>query len=110
MTANQLATLQRLGVATPEQTNQLAEETMRTARIAARVACRQRRLRADDIEDVVQLVAVKALRLVKRWRAEKSAWQTLVSVIAKTVIADQGRAYQSEAARGRAIAKMKGIL
>lgn len=96
MTANQLATLQRLGIATPEQTNQLAEATMRTARIAARVACQQRRLRHHDIDDVVQLVTIKAFRLVERWQLEKSAWQTWVSVIARSIIADQGRRYQKD--------------
>ncbi len=93
MTPNNLATLHRLGIATAAQVNDLADATMRIARTAARVACKQHKMRYADIDDVVQMVTVKALRLVGNWQLEKSAWQTFVSVIARSAIADQGRKY-----------------
>jgi DNA-directed RNA polymerase specialized sigma24 family protein len=96
MTPNQLATLNRNGDATEEQINDLACATMRVARIAARVACKERRIRQADIEDVVQLATLKAMERVKTWEIERSSWTTFVSVIAKSAIADQGRRYLKE--------------
>lgn len=93
MTPNNLATLHRLGIATADQVNDLADVTMRIARTAARVACKQHKMRYADIEDVVQMVTIKALGRIKHWQFEKSAWQTFVSVIARSTIADQGRKY-----------------
>lgn len=93
---NQLATLYRLGLAQPEQTEALAAETMRIAQISCRVACRHHRLQAADIDDLIQVITIKALGRASRWELQRSSWRTYVSVIARSAIGDQGRTYQKE--------------
>jgi DNA-directed RNA polymerase specialized sigma24 family protein len=93
---NNLATLYRLGLATAAQAEALAAETIRIAQISCRVACRQQRLRQADMDDVVQIIAIKALGLADRWDLQRASWRTYVSVIARSAIGDQGRKYQKE--------------
>lgn len=105
MSANNLATLYRLGLTTTEQAEALAAETTRIAQISCRVACRHHRLLQADLDDVVQVVTIKAMALAGRWDLRRSSWQTYVSVIARSAIGDQGRRYQRETKLYQAMAE-----
>lgn len=103
--ANNLATFCRLGIASAEQMNALAEETTRIATTSCKVACRQHRLRPDDVQDVAQEIVIKSIMAAGRWDLRRSSWQTYVSVIARSAIGDQGRRYQRDARLSQALSE-----
>ncbi|MDY0176196.1 MAG: sigma factor [Lentisphaeria bacterium] len=105
---NYLATMAKLGLASPAQMEELGRGTLAIARCAVRVACQRQLLRRDDIEDVVQATCIKALRRLPKWQLEKGQWQTYVSVIAASAVADQGRRYKRDQRLYAALAKERG--
>ena len=91
-----LATLAKLGLANFAQREQLALDTLAVCRIVANKAVRKYHLRVDDVDDVVQDAALKALGYLDRWDAAKSAWRTYVAVIANSAVGQRRRQYQKD--------------
>ena len=92
-----LATLAKLGLDTPAQREQLALDTLAVCRIVANKAIRKNHLRIDDLDDVVQEAALKALAYLPRWNPARSAWRTYVSVIAGSAVGQRRRQYHRDA-------------
>lgn len=89
-----MASMAMLGLATAEQLEELAKATMDTCAIVARIAVANRLIRHEDLDDVVQTATIKAFTWLPRWSLQRASWKTYVSVITRSVVADQGRNYQ----------------
>ena len=91
-----LATLAKLGLDTPAQREQLALDTLAVCKIVAQAAVRKRHLRIDDLQDVVQEAAIRALGRLDKWNPAKSAWRTYAGVVAKSAVGQMRRQYQKD--------------
>lgn len=86
-----MALLAKHGLASEELNNDLAAETLKSAKIVAYIAVRRGLVPWAEVEDIIQATAEKAWKYLKSWNSTKSSWLTYVSWITKSVIGDYGR-------------------
>lgn len=86
-----MALLAKHGLASEELSNDLAAETLKSAKIVAYIAARRGLVSWAEVEDIIQSTAEKAWKYLKNWNSTKSSWITYVSWITKSVIGDYGR-------------------
>ena len=91
---NELATLYVLGLATAEQENLLAGETLSVCLTVAGLAAGAGKIQRDDVRDVAADAAVRAFERIRKWDPARAGWKTYVSFIAKSEVGNQQRRYQ----------------
>ena len=92
-----LATLAKMGFATHAQRETLAEHTLEVCRIVAAKWLKLKQLRIDDMDDVVQEAAIRALGRIALWDPARAAWRTYVAVVARSAVGERRRQYARDA-------------
>jgi len=77
-----LAMLASLGIATPEEFEELARATLEGAGVAVRAMLSHGGVSAADAPDIIQDTALKAIGRVRKYDPLRAQWRTLTGIIA----------------------------
>jgi len=90
---NELALLVKLGIASPDQAEQVGQATLAACLTVARLACRAGFIQYADIQDVAMNAVTRTYARCQTWDPTRAGWKTFASCIAQSEVGNQRRRY-----------------